>query len=272
VLILAPRRIAAGEPDTNTAVHGRARHFLVALAAVLAVAAVTPGAAFAQPTTIGNDLELSPNTEWVPCEDECTNSITNRAAEHTAAGGITVPFDGTIVTWRIRTGIPANGSSVASEAQPIRLWVLRPAAGGEFTFVAHSDTETLSTQVDVKQEFSTSLPVQEGDFFGLELLDPQASSAWTRVSGPNGDPEAEARFNQWDPTPAQGASEAPFVRQGEELLINADVEPSEVPRGGVDTGGGSAAKDDGPSLVPFAVAGLALLGALALFVRRRLTS
>src|ERR671918_626674 len=95
----------------------RGRPFLVALAAMLAALAVSSGVAMGQggdpqTATIGHNLEQPPNDEWGHCDasdDPCTNQITGLPDAAQAAGGITAPFDGTIVTWRISCGIPENG-------------------------------------------------------------------------------------------------------------------------------------------------------------------
>lgn len=68
-----------------------------------------------------------------------------------------VPFNGTITTFRVKTG-----------SFPAKVWlrVLRPAAGGKFTGVATSRTETLNK--DGVNTFHVSLKVKAGDLIGLD--------------------------------------------------------------------------------------------------------
>lgn len=182
-----------------------------AIATALAAAPTAPAA-----TTIGSNLLGRANVSIACGVPGQPNSLCTVAQTAMPDRPTVSPLDGVIVRWRIRS---ASGGSV-------RLRVIRPAGGGQFEGAGTSEAGQLSSASspgsDQVYTFNTRLPVQQGDFIGLDrqrrvgaIYHGRAgSSAWGLM-----------RFDS--PLP-NGQSRGPDSESsGNELLLNADIEPDQ---------------------------------------------
>lgn len=128
--------------------------------------------------------------------------------QDSAPGGlVTAPFDGTITTWRIRGGAPGASS--------FRLRVLRPAGGGQFT---GEGTSADATDADDHGEaIATSLPVQAGDYIGLDTVSSGSDIPTVDFADNTGE------FLAITPRLADGSTAAPTSSETRQLQFNADV-------------------------------------------------
>ncbi len=197
-----------------------------AAALLFAAAALAPAAHAATTATIGPPTLVTSSTATLTnlCVggEECTYL---QFAGSGPASEYVVPFDGTIVRWRVASG-SAGGA--------VRLRILRPAGAGRYVAVGTSATQTLSGSATAADTFTTSLPVRAGDLIGLD----NASSALLFRTGVLGEfPE------YWTPFIVDGAAaSAPTApgafANGYQLQLNADVQATVSGGGG---GGGTGA-------------------------------
>lgn len=121
-------------------------------------------------------------------------------------GQVTAPTDGVIVRWRLRDS--AGNSFV--------LRVLRPAAGGQYTFVSSSAPATGLNPGTAT--FGTQQPVKAGDYIGV---------SWDGTDGLGAtDPAAGSNYAFFNSAPADSSTMAPTssTPNGIQPLFNADVE------------------------------------------------
>src|SRR5262245_52005343 len=181
----------------------------VKLSVLLSLGALCAIPAISQATvTIGSDLE-DPANIGIGCIGSCTRVQTSLRPEEQAANGYASPVNGTVVTWRIK--------SVASATQvPVAFRVISPAANGQFTGGGVSGTSTPPDQ-DTVTPYAAAIPIKVGDLLGLNF---GATANYFNLSaGPN----SGQLFN---PTLAQGSTRTPQSNTSEELLVNADIEPT----------------------------------------------
>jgi hypothetical protein len=126
--------------------------------AVIAVA-LLPLAAQAQGSvTIGSALS-GPADEINPgCSVPCTIMNPSLPAADTAPGGLSSPVNGTVTSWRFKSVSPGD---------IVSLRVLRPAGGTSFRGAGTSAAATSTGVVPPQGPFATSLPIQIGDYVGL---------------------------------------------------------------------------------------------------------
>jgi hypothetical protein len=183
----------------------------VCIAAALAIASPAPAA-----TTVGSNLLGKANVS-IACglagqpNSICTVGQTTMPDRPTVSS-----VDGVIVRWRIRS---ASGGTV-------RLRVIRPAGGGQFEGAGTSDAGQLTSASSPGQDqtytFNTRLPVQQGDFIGLDRQR-RVGAIYHGRSGQGG--YGLIRFDS--PLP-NGDSRGPDGESsGAELLLNADIEPDQ---------------------------------------------
>jgi hypothetical protein len=185
---------------------GRARVFAVAgaIGAVLAL----PSAAGAT-VTIGSNL-TSPNSVGIGCVGSlCTRVQVSMPADKVAANGISSPVNGTVTTWRIK-------STASGTPQPVAFRVITPAANGQYT----GGGSTPATPPDISgiTPFAGSVPIKIGDLLGLNFNN-NTNDYFGIRAGPN----SGRLFN---PSLAEGSTRDPQNNTSEELLINADIEPT----------------------------------------------
>jgi hypothetical protein len=174
----------------------------------IALAAVVAGAlgatAIASPGAAGQTVTLGSVT-GSPTMNLCVGSCTYLPFAGVASPSLQVPFDGTVTSFSLNAG--SSGGSV-------RLRVLRPAGGGQFTAVANGPAATIP-DLGVST-FAVSVPVKAGD---LLALDNDSSAILFDTS------DGAAVTAYYQPALADGATAAPNRTQGGlRLLFSATVQ------------------------------------------------
>lgn len=200
---------------------------LIAVSAALATAAPASAA-----TTIGSNL-LSRANVSIACGTPGEPNSFCTVAQTTMPDRSTVsPVDGVVVRWRIRSASPGT----------VRLRVLRGAGGGQWQGVATSEAGEMSAPSspgeDSTYTFSTRLPIQQGEFIGLDRQR-RAGAVYHGRAGLQ-----SYGLIQFDTPLANGEQRAPDSEtHGNELLLNADVEPDQD-----GDGFGDESQDNCPSI------------------------
>jgi hypothetical protein len=191
----------------------RQRQFGVAfavIAASLAAAAPPAGAV----VTIGSDLSPDPNAGVVG-----SNAAHTIATVSLPGGTVNSPIDGVVVRWRVRAdGADAGGN-------PVRLKVIRPAEGGEYSGINTSATQTItSTANPTTFTFPTQQPISAGDLIALDISAPAFPLIIQFLPEQPG-----LHVALWEPPLLDGQERSPnsdpFAFDWGENLYNADVEP-----------------------------------------------
>jgi hypothetical protein len=187
----------------------RNRVGVAAVCALLAGWVGLPSSGLAS-TTVGSSL-TAPATAGVYCQSGCayTWAITTLPA---GSPPVTSPFTGTIVRWRIKT---ANGGGGT-----VRLRVVAPGGGARGTYTgAGTGASETTPATATTTTFSAQLPIQAGDYIGLNVsLDPGQSII------PRARPQTGAKTAEFSPPLADGVPKAPSTNfSNDELLVNADV-------------------------------------------------
>src|SRR5829696_916370 len=179
------------------------------VAAVLAAMMATPTQAFGT-VTIGSNLGRVP-TVTTGCDPSCTRVGASLAPTAVAPGGLASPVNGTVVTWRIRTG---------SSTAPATFRVVRRFPGDLASGAGTSATVTPAIQSI--NAFATRLPIAIGDGIGVDCC--VGGGGVIGVSGVSG------RTDLWLPALADGAEPRARFQYGPqdmfETAINADIEPT----------------------------------------------
>jgi hypothetical protein len=161
--------------------------------------------------TIGSDLSAAPFGGLGCAGAACTWASTGIPGQQT-----TSPIDGVVVRWRLRVGETGLGG------QQIRLKVVRPTGGGEYTAVDVSDTHgpLAASATDTTHLFPTTQLIKAGD--GIALDADSANVGNLVVDGST----ASTTELRWDPALPIGTSRPPNnTFTSGEILLNADVEP-----------------------------------------------
>jgi len=160
--------------------------------------------------TIGSSLERVANASTGGCVGgTCTLAIGALDADRQASGGISSPVNGTITTWRIRTGITPG---------PAALRVVRPLAGGLYT--SGSATPQVTPTANAISDYAAQLPIQRGDLIGVDCCGAGGATFFT-ASTP------QTTRLDFEPGPlAAGPGTAPGGSDNFEVLVNADIEPT----------------------------------------------
>jgi hypothetical protein len=180
---------------------------LGAAALLAAIQAAPSGAAI----TIGADLS-TPATQPNSCSNQTGDPFGCTWFNTTVPGRtVTSPIDGVIVTWRIH---PEDGS----DAQDVRLRIIRPAGGNTHESGGASTAHPIST-TQALQVFPTRLPVHTGDHIGLDQGNGSKDASISREN-------FTAGFRIFNPRlPDSGATSSnPAPGEGGELVLNADIE------------------------------------------------
>jgi hypothetical protein len=182
----------------------------IAVTAILGASLAAPASSHAL-VTIGSSLTNGgPNIAAGCVVSLCTRAQVTLPADRTASNGVTSPVNGTVVTWRVRTD--------AGDTQlPITFRVISPASGGQFTGGGSAVTTT-PPQITGVTPFATSVPIKIGDSIGL--THGNGNYWYYRIGGGVG---AARLFNN---AMALGHTQSATADSGDEILINADVEPS----------------------------------------------
>lgn len=187
----------------------RDRVLRLALAALalplLAIPATAQGT-----VTVGSSLQRVANASTGGCVGgTCTLAIGALDGDRQASDGVTSPVNGTITTWRIRTGITTG---------PAALRVVHPLAGGLYT--SGGATAQMTPTADATSTFPAQLPIQQGDLIGIDCCGPGGATFFT-TSTP------QTMRLEFEPGPlAAGPGTAPVGSDHFEVLVNADIEPT----------------------------------------------
>ena len=190
---------------------GRVWAALIAAAAAVSLCAASAQAAT---VTVGNPF-TQPHHEGDIGDNGSTDTVANTALSEPGAN-VTSPVSGTIIQWRVVTGVeglPGNGIG------RYVLRVLHPAGGGAYTGAGSSPQDVSS---DGDHTFSANLPIHAGDLIGLDLPD-NKGVAGNSLTVPGG------VWSMWHvPTIGalpDGSTAAPITTfTNEELAFNAVVQ------------------------------------------------
>lgn len=177
----------------------------LAMVAGLIGALLAPAAAHSV-VTIGSNLERAAGTSNDCGFAMCTVRQSVLANEYRAPGGLTSPVNGTVIGWRIRSGTLTT---------PVALRVIRPFAGGLAQGVGTSPSQT--PPANSTTQYTASLPIAIGDSIGIDCCSTQ-TNYFAATAGTSAD--------IWAPPLSDVQPEAPDLPFGNEILINADVEPT----------------------------------------------
>jgi hypothetical protein len=172
---------------------------------VLALPATAQGT-----VTIGSSLERTANASSGGCAGgTCTLAIGALDGDRQAPGGVSSPVNGTITTWRIRTGVTTG---------PAALSLARPLAGGLYT--SGGATPQMTPTADAISTYPAQLPIQQGDLIGVDCCGAGGATFFTASS-------PQTTRLDFEPGPlAAGPGTAPAASDNFEVLINADIEPT----------------------------------------------
>ncbi|MBV9817544.1 MAG: hypothetical protein JOZ07_04255 [Solirubrobacterales bacterium] len=177
---------------------------LAVAAGVLAATAMKSSGAASQTVTLGS-TSGTPNQNICPAGTNCTYLTFSSGS----TPALQVPFDGTVTGFSVNSG---------SSGGTVRLRVLRPAGGGQYTGAGTSASDTLA---DGPNSFSTSLAVKAGDLLGLD----NATSALLFDTS-----SIEPDVQYFQPGLADDQTGAPGqVEGGYRLLLSATVQAAATP-------------------------------------------
>lgn len=172
---------------------------LIAAAALAVAAAPASGA-----VTIGSDLTGTANSNNCGA-NVCTTS--NLAlGNNLAPGGLRSPVNGTVTSWRFKSG--SGGNTVS-------LRVLEPGANVSFT--GGGASASVESDIGPNGPFATSVPIGIGDAIGLD----RSNGAIVLSNNP-----AASQVYWTMPTLANGSTRDGTLGGAYELLVQAVVEPS----------------------------------------------
>src|SRR5262245_20623865 len=177
--------------------------FQVSLAGAFACTAIAAGGAHAATLTVGSPLTTAPAGTFAGTATEVNFVLAEPGAR------ITSPVTGTIVSYQVNS---TNDGRLAIRA-------IRPVGGGLFQGVGTS-TPAPSSGTGL-QTFSANVPINTGDFVGLDLVDPDSGVGQANVVG--------STVYEWGNSGflADGATEPPKnIWPDFELLFNAQVQTS----------------------------------------------
>src|SRR3954470_14061228 len=183
------------------------------LAAVVGSLALAPAAQAA--VTIGSQID-TPSTydnqgSYCSGTGVCTAVNQSLSASHRAADGLTAPFDGVIVRWRINSGSAGNA---------VELRVLRQGTGTSYTGAGKSSTQmTVSGKSPL---FDTRLPIKKNDSIGV---DAHNSALVFSSNSPGASAVLWGSVNSFPAGLPDGTSGEGAAQTSKELLVQAVEEP-----------------------------------------------
>ena len=187
-----------------------ARRTLPALAGAALVALVMAAPSGAA-VTIGGDVS-TPATSFNSCNNGSGDPFGCTWFNASVPGRtITAPINGVVVRWRLH---PASGS----DAQNVRLRILRPAGGTAYESRGASTAQPISTTGGL-QVFPTRLPIRTDDHIGVDQGNGGANASFGR-------PFTGAEQKLFNPRLPDSGAVSPSSAPGApvELVLNADIE------------------------------------------------
>src|SRR3954447_3974790 len=180
----------------------------VAIVAFLAMAPAAQGA-----VTIGSQIDTPSTYDNLSgyCGTVCTALNQTLSDSHRAADGLTAPFDGVIVRWRINSGSAGNA---------VELRVLRQGTGTSYTGRGKSSTQmTVSGKSPL---FDTRLPIKKDDSIGV---DAHNSALVFASNSPGASAVLWGAVNSFPMALPDGTSGSGDAQTSKELLVQAVEEP-----------------------------------------------
>src|SRR3954451_12224569 len=181
------------------------------LAAVVACLAIVPAAQGA--VTIGSQIDTPSTYDNLSgyCSTVCTALNQSLSPSSRAGDGLTAPFDGVIVRWRINS---------ASAGNAVELRVLRQGTGTSYTAFGKSTAQmTVSGKSPL---FDTRLPIKKDDSIGV---DAHNSALVFSSNSPGASAVLWGSVNSFPMGLPDGASGAGEAQTSKELLVQAVEEP-----------------------------------------------
>ncbi len=161
--------------------------------------------------TIGGDVS-TPATSFNSCNNPTGDPFGCTWFNASVPGRtITAPINGVVVRWRLH---PGSGS----DAQNVRLRILRPAGGTAYESGGASTAQPISTTGGL-QVFPTRLPIRTGDHIGVDQGNGGANASFGR-------PFTGAEQKVFNPRLPDSGAVSPSSAPGApvELVLNADIE------------------------------------------------
>jgi hypothetical protein len=189
-------------------VGGIRRNIKLVVGAAAAAASLATFASPAAAATIGSDLKPAPNPNFgFTCGllDPCSVMQLKLPGDPHAQ---TAPVGGVIEKWRFRKS--------SMDTYQVRLWVVRRADGGGWTFIRHSGFRTVGVAPG-KYAFPAQLKIRKGDRIAVEL--PVGDTHGIGIAH-NG-----ATNIGFFPAPAQGSTAMGSRGSGREYPWNATIGP-----------------------------------------------
>jgi hypothetical protein len=183
------------------------------LVTALAAFAVLPSAAWGS-TVIGSNLANAPNANGTCGTPSCT--ILESA---TTPNPITSPFDGVVVSWST-----LGGSGSVGTYGNLRLRVMRAAGGSSYTAVRSGPNTSIPTTAGhpvVTTTLNPGLPISQGEYVGVDLLDSTTALAARTTADPS------FAYVIWSPALADGNTLPGSSNTGiREVLYQVTIEPT----------------------------------------------
>jgi hypothetical protein len=182
-----------------------------AVGVALAVAAALPGSAVAVTVTLGpTGFGGSSGGGATGCLTFSGCSFTFSQTARPEPGTVVIaPSDGTITSWRVLGSVGGDGQ--------LRLRVIHPAVGGQF---AGAGTSAPATALDGMAANVTSLPIQAGDYIGVDASADSSGSALLSFRSVSG-----ASYNHWTPALADASMMSPAAPTPDRVLdVNVSVQ------------------------------------------------
>jgi hypothetical protein len=180
------------------------------IALLVSVTAMLAPAAADGAVTIGSNLGRAPDATQNCGPYRCTLVPASLSAGAAAPGGLVAPVNGTVVTWRIRTGATST---------PSELRVIRLLPDGSAT--ASATSPSVTPPVNAMQAYPVQLPIKAGDTVGVDCCGNPGQEILVSTT-------PMALRNIYLPPLMEGG--APQAQNSPplnwELAINADIEPT----------------------------------------------
>jgi hypothetical protein len=183
------------------------RRIVLTSIAALLTAGIAPTSALGT-ITIGSDLSTAPNASRACGAGNPCTFVASKMMAFTAPGGYPSPVNGTIVHWRIRAGADTSPAS------------LRVVRNNLDFYSGAGSTDPVTPAVGTITDAPANLPIAIGELIGVNCCDNNDNGEFF-LTGPT---VTTAQFNN-RLNPGDPAVQPNFLL-GEQLLINADIEPT----------------------------------------------
>jgi hypothetical protein len=180
------------------------------IALLLSATTVLLPAAAQGTVTLGSNLGRAPDASQNCGPYRCTLVPASLSAGAASPGGLVSPVNGTVVTWRIRTGATTTATAFR---------VVRLLPDGSAT--ASGTSPSVTPPINATQAYPVQLPIKVGDTLGVDCCGNPGSEILVSTA-------PMALRNIYLPPLADGGS--PQMQNSPplawELAVNADIEPT----------------------------------------------